>query len=658
MRLSQIEKKATSKTYKLYVALVVTLNIVPHCFYLPMWLILIAAIFIIWSILNIYRDFRLPSVAFRNILTAIASGLIFLHYKTFLGAEPAAAIFVIIASVKLVDFTKYRDGMIEIILCFFLLLTHLLQSQSLGTTLFFTLDIFVITTLMHQLHKNDRRQTVRTFLPSLKLLFLALPIWIFLFLVFPRFSASIFQMKGSQASVGFSDRLAPGTLSKLIQSDETAFRIKFDHPVANDERYFRGAVLSENLGLTWKKSFTDNQIDQQSERGQSVSPASHTNQEIVLEPMFQKFIFVLDYPIAVTVQQGLSTLRKVGGIFELNQSLQNRSIIKAISSNENLEKLTSAQRLVYLKSPILNPKVVSLAHELAKGATTSREKVNHILEYFVRQHFLYTLEPGLMDGDAINTFLFEKKLGFCEHYAASLATLSRLMNLPSRVVIGFQGGRLNELTGYFVVKTLDAHAWAEVWSDEEQKWMRVDPTSVVAPLRIALGGEFNRPGVSLRNASDNQNSVTQELQTSVLFAIDAITTKWNNFLLKYDFAYQNKLLEELGFSNTSRMTLFVLLFAGLAALMAALKIYFGTLRGQRDPTLGVYHQFCRKLDRLGISRHQSEGPLELMDRAAALAPEKAEKISQILNEFIEIRYESKKDQSKLRNLKKLVKNFY
>jgi transglutaminase-like putative cysteine protease len=658
MKLNQLEKKATSKTYKLYVAIVVTINIVPHCFYLPTWLILIAAIFIIWSILNIYREVRLPSVAFRNILTVIASGLIFINYKTFMGPEPAAAIFVIIASVKLVDFTKYRDGMTEIFICYFLLLMQLLQSQSIGTTLFFTIDIFIITTLMHQLHKNDRRQTIRTFLPSLKLLFLALPIWIFLFLVFPRFSASIFQLKAPQAAVGFSEQLVPGAISKLIQSDETAFRVKFDHMISNDNLYFRGAVLSENMGLTWKKSAVDDLSEKQTERSPLTPPTNQIKQEIILEPLFQKFIFVLDYPTAVSVQLPLQTFHKTGGIYELNQRLQNRAIIHAASSSEDLERLPLDRRSNYLKSPQLNPQVLKLAEDLAEGAVTARQKVGHILQYFSKEHFAYTLEPGAMSGDALSIFLFQKKIGFCEHYAASLAALSRLMNLPSRVVIGFQGGRLNELTGYFLVKTLDAHAWAEVWSDEEQKWMRVDPTAVVAPLRIALGGEFNRPGFNSKNASDSQNSVTQKLQSDVLFAIDAITTKWNNFLLKYDFEYQNKLLEELGFSNSSRMTLFVLLFTGLAALMAVLKIYFGSLRSKIDPTLEIYHQFCTKLERMGVSRNQSEGPLELLHRATAKLPEKAELIAQILGEFIAIRYESRKDQVQLKSLKKLVHKFY
>ena len=61
----------------------------------------------------------------------------------------------------------------------------------------------------------------------------------------------------------------------------------------------------------------------------------------------------------------------------------------------------------------------------------------------------------------------------------------RAMDIPARVVTGYQGGEVNGVDGYWTVRQRDAHAWAEVWQ-AGQGWVRVDP-----PRR-------SRPGASAR----------------------------------------------------------------------------------------------------------------------------------------------------------------
>ena len=51
------------------------------------------------------------------------------------------------------------------------------------------------------------------------------------------------------------------------------------------------------------------------------------------------------------------------------------------------------------------------------------------------------------------------------------------------MVTGYAGGMRNPLGDYWVVRKMDAHAWAEVWLPQ-RGWVRVDPTAAVAPERI------------------------------------------------------------------------------------------------------------------------------------------------------------------------------
>src|SRR5205823_3718541 len=86
----------------------------------------------------------------------------------------------------------------------------------------------------------------------------------------------------------------------------------------------------------------------------------------------------------------------------------------------------------------------------------------------------------------LEEFLLHRRLGFCEHYAASFAALMRLAGIPARVVTGYLGGEYNEIGHFFLVRQADAHAWCEVWFPDSG-WERIDPTSVVAPDRVNLG---------------------------------------------------------------------------------------------------------------------------------------------------------------------------
>src|SRR5206468_365886 len=108
------------------------------------------------------------------------------------------------------------------------------------------------------------------------------------------------------------------------------------------------------------------------------------------------------------------------------------------------------------------------------------------IQYFKSPGFVYTLSPGPYNSPELDEFLFERRAGFCEHYAAAFASLMRLANVPSRVIIGYQGGEFNEIGQYLIVRQSDAHAWCEVWL-KGRGWLRVDPTSVIAPDRVNAG---------------------------------------------------------------------------------------------------------------------------------------------------------------------------
>ena len=121
------------------------------------------------------------------------------------------------------------------------------------------------------------------------------------------------------------------------------------------------------------------------------------------------------------------------------------------------------------------PRLKTLARQL-RQLPTGRERLESVEGWFRRQPFRYSLQPGAVAD--LDAFLFDQQVGFCGHYASSLAALMRAADVPARVISGYQGGHVVQpLSGspYMELRQSDAHAWVELWLEGEGS-QRVDPT--------------------------------------------------------------------------------------------------------------------------------------------------------------------------------------
>jgi hypothetical protein len=88
----------------------------------------------------------------------------------------------------------------------------------------------------------------------------------------------------------------------------------------------------------------------------------------------------------------------------------------------------------------------------------------------------------------VDDFVFRSRLGWCEQIASTLVVMARSVGIPARLTTGFVPGERDALTGRFVVRERDAHAWAEVYFDGIG-WQGFDPTA-----SVPLSGEANDHG--------------------------------------------------------------------------------------------------------------------------------------------------------------------
>lgn len=584
----------------------------------------------------------LPPVAVK--VTVLALGLtgIALAYGSFFGIEPGLGILLILVSLKLLETNTVRDFQVLTLLGWFLSLCALFFSQTLGTWLYISTVGALLTASLIRFHSGPRAGDFRRSAGlTVKLLFQAIPIIVLLFVFFPR-TAGGFRLNFSRVMTnvsGMSDRLEPGSVAAVAMSEEIAFRVTFPDGNAPPlpQLYWRGAVLWSGEGLSWQAGTVESI---EGRIGQAVGPP--VRQQIALEPHGGKWLFALDRPVGNVSD----AVYKAGGYLQSVKPISSVRQYEVTSRPENHETiLLHEHRRAALQLPAhVTPRVQALVESWRATTKSDREMIDSALRYFRNNRFLYTLEPGAYGSNALDEFLFERRTGFCEHYAAAFATLMRIAGIPARLVIGYHGGLINR--SYIIVRQSESHVWCEVWL-RDSGWQRVDPTSVIAPERLSSGLEaYLESRASAEHAGGGESSSMmaglRDILRDVRLAWDNLSYQWDLRVLNFDEDNQQLFFALIGLSQVDWPALVTWNVTSAAGLLALLALWFSRpARIRRNATVRHYDRFCGILAAAGLAREPFEGPLTFCGRASDSFPEHASKIQRIRDLYIDLRYANK-----------------
>jgi protein-glutamine gamma-glutamyltransferase len=276
--------------------------------------------------------------------------------------------------------------------------------------------------------------------------------------------------------------------------------------------------------------------------------------------------------------------------------------------------LTPALREHVALPPGYNPRTLALAQQLRRehgsGPEATPVLVAAVLDRLRTGGYLYTLTPGVYGQHTADEFWFDRRQGFCEHIASSFVILMRALDIPARIVTGYQGGEMNSVDGYWTVRQRDAHAWAEVWQ-AGQGWVRVDPTAAVAPGRVGSLQRLSAPEGAIAGAIRNLNpNIAAQLRA----AWEAMNNSWNQWVLNYTQGRQLDLLKNLGFRSPSWADLAYVLI-GVVVLVSLIGAAW-TLweRQQHDPWLRLLQRARARLKAQGLDSSDRTPPRELAHR--------------------------------------------
>ena len=415
-------------------------------------------------------------------------------------------------------------------------------------------------------------------------------------------------------------------MGELFLDDSAAFRVSFDSGAAPPpaQRYWRGVVLWRYDGRTWSRA--GGMIlrpDQQPL--QALAP--EIAYEVTLEPSQQRWLYALDLPTSDTDNQTRDEDYTLSAARPLTKLTQYRLRSSPVY---RLDGLDSQQRQRALRLPAdFNPRTIALGRQWAQQYDDPKRIVQAALE-LIRQEFSYTLSPPPLGRQAMDDFLFETRAGYCEYFASAFAVLMRAAGVPTRVVLGYQGGYWNSTGGYMVVRQSDAHAWNEVWLDG-RGWVRVDPTAAVRPERVELGsGAANSAYASwygrewllgLRNRWDIANRL------------------WTQAVVGFDELTQRGLLRGVGIEEADWRQL-GLTFALSMGLLAALGLWWATRRErvEGDAVDRAYARLCTRLARHGLGRLDTEGPADYLRRLLRQWPHARDDLEPLFARYAQLRY--------------------
>jgi protein-glutamine gamma-glutamyltransferase len=119
----------------------------------------------------------------------------------------------------------------------------------------------------------------------------------------------------------------------------------------------------------------------------------------------------------------------------------------------------------YLQLPdTVTKRTADLAEEIIKNQKNDWGKAAALSTYLQR-NYTYDLDVDFYpEGvDTADYFLFESKVGYCEQFSTSLCVMARSVGLPARYVTGYLPGTYNPVSGFYEIKSSDAHAWTEIY---------------------------------------------------------------------------------------------------------------------------------------------------------------------------------------------------
>ncbi len=595
--------------------------------------------------------------------------------------------------VRLLNLKTNRDYFQLYILSFINLLSSSILTESVSFAIPFLLYIIIATWTLtlynlkaqyeESLGNNpenkvdfykSRKIITRKFLLATSILSLILIISSsVIFFIFPRMSLGFFYKKiGSRKSMaGFSEEIDLGSIGSIMTNSTIVMRVETQSGHLNkdflNKVYWRGTAFDSYDGRRWSHSSNKRDkklIDVLTGKIELTNVSSGSDlfrQKIFLEPMETRIVFAAD-EMKIIRWEKLKIerfIRKEIGV-EVDPYLTSY-FISDLASDQNYfaysdlnsktgyqysaETVEYPQDLPYLKLPYRDLRTSNLVDEITRGLTNDYEKAK-AMEGYLRDNFRYSATDINIESERpLEVFLFEKRKGHCELFSTAMSIMMRYAGIPSRNVVGFKGGNINDVGNYIVVRQSDAHSWVEGFI-AGNGWMRFEPTP------------------------SSQDAIMFATRKFGAFAkyYDYLKLRWYKYVIDYDLRAQAR-YARLFFAGVSKyfkttakvekktalserlrkgagdIWKQIVSFVLILAVIALLYFRFVSRRNKkyksrenRGSSFEFYARMLKILSRKGMHKQKAYTPLEFSNEILTTKGEKFNAVSSITKHYYIVRF--------------------
>ncbi|MEA2048942.1 MAG: DUF3488 and transglutaminase-like domain-containing protein [Campylobacterota bacterium] len=503
-------------------------------------------------------------------------------------------------------------------------------------------EVFVLLwmILSHRM-QGDIKEGFKT---SMIMFMHSLPWVVLLFIFFPRisFEHADYGFKGEVTKrMGHDGTMYLDGNALLVPSDRIVMEIGFEGKVPPDSQlYFRGSILYVDKKDHWEglPPYSKREsLDHYPTEGMQ------TAYKVTLYPTQKKWLYMLDMP-ARAVDESTLDRDLISTIKEKIDEPIHYAAHSLLSNRyaQTLDTLTYKASTEYNSTQ--NPQTFQEAQKLKASIKETSKRAKAVLDFFKSQSLTYTLKPDALDTDhTTDSFLFDKRRGYCVHFTSSFVTMSRMAGIPARVVTGYKGESAESLNNYLAIKEKNAHAWAELYINKA--WVRYETTTTASNIDIPSE-------LSTSNSEDQkkQNPLLKKINLYLMYTKYQIET----WILYYSHIRQLQLLD-----YAKKNPLFILIF--MMTLMVLVLITFIIIGYLKRPqythkALAMMQPLLQKLHKEKHYKKEEETLHQYLLRYQAKYPKKPF-INEIDRHYEEMVYGGKNSKSDYKALKELIKKF-
>ena len=328
-----------------------------------------------------------------------------------------------------------------------------------------------------------------------------------MFFVIPRVGQATlpFRAELGRRIAGFSERVELGAYGEIEADQTVVMRVRFPDSIKEPERLpnlrWRGLAFDRFDGRVWEAGPRQRTLLRRETSGDFALATPRgagpvVRQEILLDPIGTDVVFAAPRALRIEISGGAVALDDMGSlVLPAASSRIQYSVDSELESTPPRGLRPGAWPLDvapqsparFLQLPPLPERIRALARDVTADSRSPYEAALKLTQYLSSDLFTYTLVLKQQTAlEPLEEFLFVRRSGNCEYFAASLAVMLRSVGIPARVVGGFQRGEWNPYGRYFMVRMKDAHSWVEAAMDGAG-WVTFDP-SPRAAAEEALGG--------------------------------------------------------------------------------------------------------------------------------------------------------------------------